>query len=366
LKVRLFCHSIISDWNNGHAHFLRGIVTELIERGNDVIVFEEKDCWSLKNALRERVDVVESFHRRFPSIRVIRYDRLQLDSALLDADLVIVQEWCAPSLIAELSALRARDHRFILLFHDPHHRALTEPSSIEKFDLRHFDGVLAFGQVIREIYLQRGWARQAWTWHEAADTRIFHPIPSVDKDLELVWIGNWGDGERAAELLEFLIHPIKQLSLKAAVFGVRYPAEALSALASAGIAYGGWLANADVPSTLARARVTVHVPRRPYARWLHGIPTIRPFEAMACGIPLVCGPWIDSEQLFSPGLDFLFADDGEQMTAHLARILEDTQFSDSLASSGLRTIRDRHSCRHRVDELLSIYNQLVERRPRIR
>jgi spore maturation protein CgeB len=151
LKIRLFCHSIISDWNNGHAHFLRGIVTELIERGNDVIVFEEKDCWSLKNALRERVDVVEAFHRRFPSICVVRYDRLQLNSALLDADLVIVQEWCSPSLIAELSALRARDHRFILLLHDPHHRALTEPSSIERFDLRHFDGVLAFGQVIREI-----------------------------------------------------------------------------------------------------------------------------------------------------------------------------------------------------------------------
>jgi spore maturation protein CgeB len=188
----------------------------------------------------------------------------------------------------------------------------------------------------------------------------------VDKDLDLVWIGNWGDGERSAELLEFLIHPIKQLSVKAAVFGVRYPAEALSALASAGIAYGGWLANADVPSTLARARVTVHVPRRPYARRLQGIPTIRPFEAMACGIPLVCGPWIDSEQLFSPGFDFLFADDGEQMTAHLARILEDTQLSDSLASSGLRAIRDRHSCRHRVDELLSIYNELVERRPRIK
>jgi spore maturation protein CgeB len=360
LKVRLFCHSIISDWNNGHAHFLRGIVSELIERGIDVIVFEEKDCWSLRNALRERIDVVEAFHRRFPSIRVERYDRLKLDSALSDADLVIAQEWNSPSLIAELGALRMRNPRFVLLFHDPHHRALTDPSSMEQFDLRNFDGVLAFGDVLREMYLRRRWAREAWTWHEAADTRIFHPLPSVQKDLDLVWIGNWGDGERSAELLEFLIRPVQRLNLNATVFGVRYPKEGISALASAGIRYGGWLPNADVPSILARARATVHVPRRPYARQLPGIPTIRPFEAMACGIPLVSGPWIDSEHLFSPGFDLLLAEDGEQMAAHLARVLNDSQLSNSLKNSGLRTINSRHSCRHRVDQLLLIYKEVAE------
>ncbi len=359
MKVRLFCHSIISDWNNGHAHFLRGIVSELIERGNDVLVYEEKNCWSLTNALRERTDVIEAFRRRFPSVRVEQYENLELCSALADADLVVVQEWNSPALVAELGALRARERQFILLFHDPHHRAVTDPASMGQFDLRHFDGVLAFGEILRRIYLEKGWARRVWTWHEAADTRIFHPLPSIKKDLDLVWIGNWGDGERSAELLEFLIRPVQRLGLDAIVFGVRYPAEGLSALASAGISYGGWLANAEAPSALARARVTVHVPRRPYARQLHGIPTIRPFEAMACGIPLVSGPWMDSEHLFCPGRDFLFARNGEQMTHHLKRILEDAQLSNSLATSGLRSVHSRHSCRHRVDQLLLIYDELA-------
>lgn len=362
LKIRLFCHSIISDWNNGHAHFLRGIVSELSERGHDVIVYEEKDCWSLKNALHHDINVVAAFHRRFPSIEVSRYERLQLASVLCDADLVIAHEWNDPDLIAELGLVRAQNDRFLLLFHDSHHRAVTDPSAMERFDLRYFDGVLAFGRVLREIYAQRGWARRVWTWHEAADIRIFHPLPSVKKDLDVVWVGNWGDGERSKELLELLIRPIQRLRLNAMVFGVRYPLEALSLLAEAGITYGGWLANAEVPSVFARARITVHVPRRPYSRRLHGIPTIRPFEAMACGIPLISGPWEDSENLFSAGVDFLFAKDGEEMMDHFARVLGDETLAGSLAQNGLQTIRKRHSCHHRVDQLLAIYEQLVEHR----
>jgi spore maturation protein CgeB len=41
------------------------------------------------------------------------------------------------------------------------------------YDLEHYDGVLAFGEAIRERYLASGWARRAWTWHEAADVRVF-------------------------------------------------------------------------------------------------------------------------------------------------------------------------------------------------
>jgi spore maturation protein CgeB len=184
-------------------------------------------------------------------------------------------------------------------------------------------------------------------------------MPHIPKKLDLVWIGNWGDGERSEELLEFLIQPVKQLGLRAAVFGVRYAPEALGALASAGITYGGWLANADAPLTFAQAWVTVHIPRRPYARQLHGIPTIRPFEAMACGIPLISGPWQDSENLFCPGADFIFAENGAAMTDWLDRVLSNPTLNRGLATTGLQTVRSRHSCAHRAEELLRIYEALL-------
>lgn len=51
----------------------------------------------------------------------------------------------------------------------------------------------------------------------------------------------------------------------------------------------------------AQFKVTIHVPRRPYTQALPGIPTIRLFEALACGIPLIGAPWDDVEGLFTPG-----------------------------------------------------------------
>src|SRR5699024_762173 len=115
------------------------------------------------------------------------------------------------------------------------------------------------------------------------------------------WIGNWGDGERARELQEFLIEPARDLRLSGSVYGVRYPDEALQALAATNLVYRGWLPNVEVPRQFARHRVTLHVPRRPYVEQLPGIPTIRLFEALACGIPLICAPWEDAEGLFRPG-----------------------------------------------------------------
>jgi spore maturation protein CgeB len=72
------------------------------------------------------------------------------------------------------------------------------------YELTQYDGVLAVGEVIRDLYLASGWTSHAWTWHEAADTRVFHPIEGVDCAADLVWIGNWGDGERSAELKDLL------------------------------------------------------------------------------------------------------------------------------------------------------------------
>jgi spore maturation protein CgeB len=138
------------------------------------------------------------------------------------------------------------------------------------------------------------------------------------------------------------------------VYGVRYPAHALQEVHTAGLVYRGRVANPDVPTVYARHRVTVHVPRRPYVRALPGIPTIRPFEALACGIPLVCSPWDDTEGLFEPGRDYLVARDGGEMAQHLRALLCDEGYAAEIAAHGLETIRSRHTCAHRVDELLRI------------
>jgi spore maturation protein CgeB len=175
---------------------------------------------------------------------------------------------------------------------------------------------------------------------------------------DVVWIGNWGDEERTAELEEFLFEPVRELGLRATVYGVRYPDEARARLAADGITYGGWLPNHAVPEVLARSKVTIHIPRRPYLEALPGVPTIRPFEALACGIPLVSARWDRSAGLLTPGEDFLVARDGGEMKQHLRALMDDEPRRQALAARGLATIRARHTCAHRVDELLGICEEV--------
>jgi spore maturation protein CgeB len=363
MRIVLFYHSLLSDWNHGNAHFLRGVVSELRSRHYDVSVYEPKEAWSLQNLLAEHGEKpIQGFYSAYPGLDSIRYDlnTLNLNQVLDDADLVIVHEWSDRTLVRRLGEHRHKVGGYRLLFHDTHHRSVSDKASMAAYDLSNYDGVLAYGNVIRDIYLTEGWTQQAWTWHEAADMRLFHP--EVGKDLQslgdLVWIGNWGDEERTAELYEFLIEPVKALGIKARVHGVRYPEEAIASLSSAGIEYAGWLPNYEVPQVFSRFKVTVHIPRRPYVKALPGIPTIRVFEALACGIPLISAPWEDIEGLFTPGKDFLIAHTGEEMQHHLSTLLQDDQMRNEIAQHGHQTILSRHTCAHRVDELLNIYVEL--------
>jgi spore maturation protein CgeB len=361
MKIAMFYHSLLSDWNHGNAHFLRGVAWDLLQRGHDVQVYEPLDAWSLKNLRTEHGEQqVRRFFAAYCGLSTNQYEleALQLDQVLKDARLVIVHEWNDPELVRRIGEHRAAGGRYQLLFHDTHHRAITDEAAMARYDLRHYDGVLAFGNVLRDLYLKRHWARRAWTWHEAADPRVFRPLPDRPNEGDLVWIGNWGDEERSAELHEFLLQPVKELHLRARIHGVRYPDQALAALKDAGVAYAGWLPNFDAAGVFARFRLTVHVPRRPYITALPGIPTIRVFETLACGIPLICSTWNDAENLFTPGEDYLLAADGADMRRQMRRVLEDRSFARQLAEHGRQTVLARHTCTHRVDQLLEIAESL--------
>ena len=359
MRFLFYTHSLVSDWNHGNAHFLRGVMRDLVRRGHEATALEPAHSWSRENLVATQgAQPVAAFATTFPDLRAKVYgEGFNHERLLSNADVVVVHEWTDPGLVARIGAARRAGGRFALLFHDTHHRAVTREGEIRALDLTGYDGILAFGEALRERYLRAGWGRQVFTWHEAADDTLFRPLPDLPQRGDLIWIGNWGDGERSEELSQFLIEPVRALGLRATVHGVRYPEEARERLAAAGIVHRGWIANAEVPAAFARKRVTVHVPRRPYTKELPGIPTIRPFEALACGIPLVSAPWDDTEGLFQEG-DYLVASDGEKMRDHLRMLVNDPEARREIAARGLKTIRARHTCRHRVDELFDILDRV--------
>ena len=359
MRIVCFTHSLVSCWNHGNAHFLRGVLSELLARGHDVHSYEPAEGWSRTNLAADHGTApLDGFGRHYPEL-VSRAHLIgpDLDAMLDGADLVLVHEWTDPALIAAIGRRRKHGH-FLLLFHDTHHRAVSDPQAISRLDLSFYDGVLAFGETLARVYRGYGWGSRAFVWHEAADARRFRPPALEQPRSGVVWIGNWGDDERSDELQDYLLRPTAVLSLPLDVHGVRYPDSALAALAAAGACYRGWIANAEVPAVLARHMMTVHVPRRFYTTHLPGIPTIRVFEALACGIPLLCAPWLDSEALFQPGRDFLMAHSPSEMQDHMRAIAADGCLRRSLATAGRAVIDARHTCAHRADELLAIAARL--------
>lgn len=367
LNFALFCHSLVSDWNHGNAHFLRGLMRALAREGHQVRCYEELGSWSLTNLMREQdqvaIDAIDQFVRTFPELNVRFYDYQHNFAAFLEEelegiDVVLLHEWNSPPVVNSILALKQK-FGFIALFHDTHHRAYTRPAEILKFHLHLVDGVLAFGEAIRHIYAEGFGIPRAWTFHEAADVENFKLL-DLSKEIDVIWIGNWGDEERTRELQEFFIGPAAAIEgCRAVVHGVRYPESALHSLHSAGIEYRGYLPNLLSPEAYGRSLATVHIPRQQYANGLSGIPTIRVFEAMACGIPILCSPWSDDEHLFHPGEDYLVVKDGNEMKGALQDLLRDEKARWQIGQHALDTIHRSHTCAHRARQLISICEEVA-------
>ena len=367
LRLAYITHTLRSDWNNGNAHFLRGLMRAMTQLGHDLTVFEPESEWSIDNLRMEPrgTQSLENFSRIYPDINLQTYKDEESGEGwherLHDKEIVILHEWNTPALSQHL--LTVRDQMgFRLLFHDTHHRASSSPDQIQRYGLDRFDGVLAFGETLRTIYRERFGITRSWTLHEAADTSVFHPpaTPERNSDTDVVWIGNWGEGERSVEIRDFFLKPAAALAGDAhfTIYGVRYPEDGLSALREAGVKYAGYLPNLDAPAVYAAARLTVHIPRQQYNSAMTGIPTIRVFEALASGIPLISAPWQDTECLFRPG-DLKYVSDSAEMTDEMRTLLNDPSAAAEQARRGLETVLSRHTCAHRAQELTLICEELM-------
>ncbi len=394
MKIAIFAHSWVSDWNHGNAHFLRGWARALQRRGHELLLYEALPDplggWSLRNLWEQEqaraAASIREFRASYPEL-LIRFYALppkeepphlhpalrgtlngtaqtpwlvhSIEHELRDVELVIVHEWNDLGLWHFLLHLRRR-YAFRLLLHDTHHRAFSDPASIRRLPLPELDGVLAFGESIRRIYERDFKVRNSFTLHEAADVDHFKPLSGEQRQQEVVWIGNWGDEERTRELHEYLLRPARALSdARFLVHGVRYPEHARAALDAHGVRYGGYLANLSAARAYARSGLTLHIPRGPYTRGLGGIPTIRVFEALACGIPLLCSPWSDDEKLFQPGEDYLVAASGAEMQAAIADLLRQPQALQALGERGRQTVLARHTCAHRAQQLEEICRHIA-------
>ena len=221
-----------------------------------------------------------------------------------------------------------------------------------------YSAILAYGPTIADIYRAATSGPQVIVFHEGADTDLFRPLERA-KVRDVVFVGNWGDEDRNQGTWQFFIEPSRALPhLSFALFGVRYPQEVLAALREAGVSWGGWLPNYLAPEVYAASKMTVHIPRKEYVEVLRGTPTIRVFEALACGVPLISACWRDDSGFFEEGVDYLAVDTPSQMLEALRWLASDPDARRRIGSHGRATVLQRHTCLHRAVELVEIVERL--------
>jgi spore maturation protein CgeB len=365
LRIAVFPHSIVSDWNHGNAHFLRGLIRNLQEMGHQVRSFEEESNWSLTNLVRDHGRApIREFKSRFPFIdhrsyvlngRTALYE--WLGRLMEEVDVCLVHEWNHTPLVRAIGETAARTG-VVALFHDTHHRALTEPSRLRSLGLESYSAILAYGPSIADIYRSALPGREVVVFHEGADTDLFRPLDRVKRH-DVLFIGNWGDEDRNETTIRYFIEPGREMSdLSFALFGVRYPDMVLQAIRQSGLHWGGWLANYSAPEAYAESKLTVHIPRKEYVEALHGTPTIRVFEALSCGLPLISAGWRDTAGMFEDGRDYVAVDNQAQMIEAIRWLVSDDVARSRIGEQGRARILERHTCRHRAEEFVDVVQRL--------
>ena len=345
MRVVLFCHSLLSDWNHGNAHFLRGVVARARSRAATTVrVFEPRGRLEpRRTSVAEHGDEPRRASSHAPTRRCAqrRYDlaTLDLDEALDGADLVLVHEWNDHALVARIGAHRAR------------RAATTGCSSTTPTTARsptprgdgalrpaHYDGVLAFGRVIRDLYLRRaagprgpGPGTRPPTPASSARCRASSDDgrPGLDRQL-----GRRGAHRRAARV------PARAGARRSAcarrVHGVRYP----RATRTAALRGGGHRVR----------RLAAELPRRreAFARPRDGAraaPALRRGAARHPDDPRrsrrspaasrsSARPGTTPRGSSRRAADYLVARDGAEMTRHLRALLHDAGARRELAAHG--------------------------------
>lgn len=335
--------SITSSWGNGHATNYRALLRALRARGHDVLFLERDQAWYRQ-------------HRDAPGAAVL-YDSLdelrdEWREDVEDADVVVVGSYVPDgSSVARWALDTARGR---VLFYD-----IDTPVTLAKLEageheylspdlVPRFDAYLSFsgGPVLRR--LERRWgARRAIAFHCLVDSEAYRPEPT-ERRWRLGYLGTYSE-DRQPALERLLLSPARSLAAaRFCVAGPQYPSSI------------EWPANAELvehvppadhPRFYCSQDFTLSVTRAAMRRagWS---PSVRLFEAGACGVPVITDPWPGVDALFRPGLDILVA----RGTRDVMRILRETPRREREAMG--RRLRDRvlalHTAEHRAEELEAV------------
>ncbi|MCB2053151.1 MAG: glycosyltransferase [Geminicoccaceae bacterium] len=343
MNIAIFGLSYSSSWGNGHATTWRALMRGLHERGHHVTFFERDVPWYASNR-----DLDHSAHGD-----LVFYSSLhpwsEIANRLVDADAIVLGSY-VPEGVALARRLIALDAA-PLAFYD-----IDTPVTLAKLaggdedylaadTIPHFDVYLSFSGGDALTILQRQWgARLAVPFYCGVDTGLYRPL-SIPARWDLGYLGTWA-ADRQPTLDRLLLEPARRMpERRFVVAGPQYPP---------GIAWPDNVERIDHvpppehPAFYARCRYTLNVTREAMIELGHS-PSVRLFEAGACGAAILTDRWRGIEEVFEPGRELLIVDRSEDVT----RLLQEE--SEPLARRLGRAARERvlrdHTAGRRAQEL---------------
>jgi spore maturation protein CgeB len=341
----VFCGlSITSSWGNGHATNYRALVRELGRRGHDVLFCERDVPW-----YAEHRDLPEP-----PGGRTSLYSSLdELAERHRDdvagANLVVVGSYVPEGAAVAEWALGIADG--VTAFYD-----IDTPVTLGKLrrgdgeylspDLvSRFDLYLSFtGGPTLEVLEDEFGARRALAFYCLVDPETYRPL-EAERRWDLGYLGTYSE-DRQPVLDQLLTEPARWSPRTGfAVAGPRYPEET------------AWPDNVeriehvppgDHPSFYAAQRFTLNVTRAEMraAGWS---PSVRLFEAAACGVPVISDRWDGLDQIFTPDEEILIADSAEDVLDFLGQVGEVAR--SEIAAGARRRVLAEHTAERRCELL---------------
>jgi spore maturation protein CgeB len=336
--------SITSSWGNGHATTYRGLVRELNARGHRVLFLERDVPWYADNR-----DLPKPKYCRVGLYESLDDLQRRFGAAVSAADAVIVGSY-VPNGVA-VGEWVTRSARGVTAFYD-----IDTPVTLSKLErgdyeylapklIPRFDMYLSFtgGPTLRRIERKYG-APAAYAFYCSVDPELYFPeLRRTQWDLG--YMGTYSD-DRQPVLDRLLLEPARRMAeAKFAVVGPQYPRSIR------------WPTNVErvphLPPRKHRAfynaqRFTLNVTRADMvaAGWS---PSVRLFEAAACGTPIISDAWEGLDELFTPDSEILIARTPNDTLRYLHEIDETERLA--IGRRARAKVLARHTAAHRAAEL---------------
>jgi spore maturation protein CgeB len=347
--------TITSSWGNGHATTFRSLIRGLADAGHAVMFLERDKPWYRDN--RDLPDDNPWATHLYVSVEDLA-GRFGEDIAA--ADVVIVGSYVPEG--TAVCALVQRLARGVTAFYDidtPVTLAALQAGACEYLDaslIPAFALYLSFsGGPALELLHKTFGARDARALYCSVDAQAYRPDPEVLPRWDLGYLGTYS-ADRQPPLESLLCAPARALpDRRFVVAGPQYPADI------------AWPANCEriehAPPALHRAfyaaqRFTLNITRADMRR-LGYSPSVRLFEAAACGTPIISDAWEGLDTLFVPGEEMIIVHDSADVVRTLRDMPEATRVE--MGARARARVLAAHTGAHRAAELVAYTREHLAR-----